>query len=110
MSNDELDRMLTGDNIVASSGFASNVMDALQREASTPPPIPFPWKWALPLIAAGALVIVLFIMVATAPAQTVSAPPAFTAVIAEARRMGLEWIALAFVLTVASIRLSRLSS
>jgi len=110
MSNDELDRILAEDDIVPVSGFASNVMDALRREASIPPPIPFPWKWALPLIAAGAFVLALFIMVATAPAQSVSTPLALAAVIAELKRVGLDWVALAFVVTVASLRLSHFSS
>jgi hypothetical protein len=63
MSHDELDRMLLGEReIVPSSGFVTNVMDAVRREASTPPPIPFPWKWALRGLAAWTGVLVLFLM------------------------------------------------
>ena len=49
MSNEEIDRVLAGDDGLApSSGFTSNVMDAIRRDAEAPPPIPFPWKRALP--------------------------------------------------------------
>lgn len=49
MSNEEIDRLLVGDNtIVPSSGFASSVMAAVRRDTEAPPPIPFPWKRALP--------------------------------------------------------------
>jgi hypothetical protein len=49
MNDDDLDRILSRqEDIVPSSGFVSNVMDAVRREASAPPPIPFPWKWAIP--------------------------------------------------------------
>jgi hypothetical protein len=58
MTNDELDRILSQslaeEEIVPSSGFTASVMEAVQREATTPPPIPFPWKRAvLGLMAAG---------------------------------------------------------
>jgi hypothetical protein len=49
MKPEELDRILSkADEIVPSSGFAANVMDAVQRESSAPPPIPFPWRRAIP--------------------------------------------------------------
>jgi hypothetical protein len=49
MTPEELDRILsTADDIVPSSGFAANVMDAVQRESSAPPPIRFPWRRAVP--------------------------------------------------------------
>lgn len=49
MKPEELDRILSkADEIVPSSGFAANVMDAVQRERSAPPPIRFPWRRAVP--------------------------------------------------------------
>ena len=48
MNRDDLDRYLTDDEIVPSSGFVANVMDAVRAEAAGPPPIPFPWARALP--------------------------------------------------------------
>ena len=44
MTQDRIDRMLSGDDeIVPASGFVASVMDAVRREVATPPPIPFPW-------------------------------------------------------------------
>jgi len=85
--NEEIDRILSReDEILTSSGFAVSVMDAVRREAATPPPIPFPWKRALPgLVVAGfALVLVLVTGVwalaqlgrASAPAQLSMSLPA----------------------------------
>ena len=52
MGFDDLDRFLSDDEIVPSSGFAARVMDAVRVEAAAPPAIPFPWLRALPGIAA----------------------------------------------------------
>jgi hypothetical protein len=63
LSNEEMDRVLAGDDgIVPSSGFASSVMKALRRDAEAPPPIPFPWKRALPglIVCLAAAVVLLF--------------------------------------------------
>ena len=41
---DDLERLLSKDDaLVPSSGFASSVMDAVQRAADEPPPLRFPW-------------------------------------------------------------------
>jgi hypothetical protein len=49
VSNEEIDRVLNGDEaIVPSSGFTSSVMEAVRRDTEAPPPIPFPWKRAVP--------------------------------------------------------------
>jgi hypothetical protein len=109
MFDDELDLMPREDRIVPSSGFVSNVMDALQQEESTPPPIPFPWKWALPLLAEGALVLTLFIFVAQSPAQSKPAP--FLADLIDlSERLGVQWIVLALTITFASLRFSRIGN
>ena len=55
MEHDDLDRFLSDDEIVPSSGFTARVMDAVRAEASMPPAIPFPWLRALPGIAAVAI-------------------------------------------------------
>lgn len=60
MARDDLDRLLIDDDDVApSSGFAASVMDAIQREASAPPPIPFPWQRALPGLIATSVALAL---------------------------------------------------
>jgi hypothetical protein len=104
MNQDELDRMLSGEReIVPSSSFVTNVMDAVRREASTPPAIPFPWKWALPGLAAWAGVLVSFLM--TVWAQVGAMAPEAT-VPEGAKDIGLEWIALALLMAFASVTLS----
>ena len=41
---DDLERLLLNDDaLVPSSGFASSVMEAVQRAADEPPPLRFPW-------------------------------------------------------------------
>ena len=34
--------------VIPSAAFASNVMNAIQKEARSGPPLAFPWKFALP--------------------------------------------------------------
>src|SRR5262245_25624724 len=52
MERDDLDRFLTDDEIVPSSGFVTRVMDAVRVEADGLPAITFPWRRALPGILA----------------------------------------------------------
>ena len=61
MERDDLDRFMTDDEIVPSSGFTARVMDAVHLEATTPPAIPFPWTRALPGIVAAAVALVAVI-------------------------------------------------
>lgn len=52
MRNEDLDRILSGDDgIVPSAGFTARVMENLRSETTAPQPIPFPWKRALPGLA-----------------------------------------------------------
>jgi hypothetical protein len=55
MTPDEIDRILAGaDRLEPSSGFVRNVMDAVRRQASEPPPVRFPWlRFAAGLLACG---------------------------------------------------------
>ena len=57
-NEDEFDRIMSEEEILPSSGFTASVMEAVRREAATPPPIPFPWKRALPgaIFAAATLI------------------------------------------------------
>ncbi len=113
--DDELDRILSEDEeILPSSGFAASVMEAVRREASTPPPIPFPWKHALPGLAAAALALVLGPVQAfrgggsgaAAAAPLVAWVAALVPVLQAAVAAGAHWIALALALTYASLKLS----
>jgi hypothetical protein len=101
---EELDRVLSAEQeIVPSSGFTDAVMEAVHREATTPPPISFPWKCALPGLAfAGfTLLALLFLHLAA----LLAALPETT------RRLGLDWPIVALLLAWASVKLStRLAS
>jgi uncharacterized membrane protein len=99
MTDDDLDHILSrDDDIVPSSGFVSSVMDAVRREAATPPAIPFPWKRALPGLVAWAVMLVLLF----AP-QTASAPDRLPQAAAS---IGAGWIALALLLSFFLVKLS----
>ena len=65
MSDAQIDRILSREEILPSSGFVSSVMDAVRREAAAPPPIPFPWKRALPfaVLGAGAFGLLAFVVI-----------------------------------------------
>jgi len=58
MERDDLDRLLSDDEIVPSSGFVACVMEAVRVEAVAPPAIPFPWSRALPGIVATAVALI----------------------------------------------------
>ena len=120
MNQDELDRILSEHvsehtGIVPSSGFVSGVMDAVRREASTPPPIPFPWIRALPALAAAAFVLgtMIVVLLRSSSAGVTPTPSiasrvaaAIAAVVETATMYGVGWILLAIALTVVSISLS----
>jgi|SRR6185503_20108264 len=59
MNDHELERILSEEEILPSSGFAASVMDAVLREKQTPAPIPFPWQRALPGMIAAALTVAM---------------------------------------------------
>jgi hypothetical protein len=109
--DDELDRALANEQeILPSSGFASGVMEAVQREASAPPPIPFPWKRALPGIVAGAIA-VAFVLGATVAAlvggggaRPMTLPAEEMSIVHAVRDMGAGWIALALVVSFACVK------
>lgn len=97
MSNEEMDRVLAGDDaVVPSSGFTSLVMEAVRRDAQAPPPIPFPWKRALPG---------LIVCVVVAAALLVSGRA--SGVAPEIRIEAWEsWIGLALLVSILSVALS----
>ena len=117
MSPDELDRILSGEEqIVPSSGFTSAVMDRLHGAALEPEPIPFPWKRALPGIVAAAMTlvgvpVVLFGLLAGGGTPSAVAPAAsvvnLETVLAPAIAIGAHWLALALLLTLATLAFVR---
>jgi len=114
MRDDDLDQILSGEqDIVPSSGFVPSVMEVVRREAETPPAIPFPWKRALPGLAAWALVLVSLVIAVLSWRGTEAGDSSVSAVSSElmaiveaASAAGAVWIALALVLSFASVRLS----
>jgi len=118
MKDHELDRILsTQEDLVPSSGFVKNVMDAVRQEAAAPPPIPFPWRRALPGLILCVLAVVAGGVIAVLrpwPQRVYPAPePSFwtglwsdlTALLSAANIGGLGWIVLALLLTFASVML-----
>jgi hypothetical protein len=119
MTNDELDRMLSHslaeEEIVPSSGFTASVMEAVQREATAPPPIPFPWKRAVVGLVAAALTLVWVLVEIVSKLIHEAATPQSSATWASIvnllrRAVNLDpgWLALAAALTasLASVVLS----
>ncbi len=114
MTDGDLDRYLSGEpEIVPSSGFTVNVMEAVRRQAATPPPLPFPWKRALPGLAAAVAVMIFFaVMCLRTPRDVVSSiPRQLPALLDAARAAGLGWAALALALSMVAAQIAkRLSS
>lgn len=109
MTHDDLDRILRGEQeIVPSSGFAESVMDALGRRASVPPPIPFPWRRIAPAIAIGAIALAS-VLVAVRRQFPEASPtlPEFLAAVRAADAFGIEWVALALLVSFLATTLLR---
>jgi hypothetical protein len=104
--DEAIDRILGGEeDILPSSGFHASVMEAIHREAASPPPIPFPWKRAWPAFAAAALAIAgSFVLVFKVGA---AAPPDFDALLPAVESFGAQWIAFTAAVTAGSLLLSR---
>ena len=110
MRPDDLNRILSEDEVLPSSGFVANVMDAVCNEAANPP-IPFPWMRALPGLAAAA--VALLTIVVYLSTERVTAAPAFYAdwhfldpSAQSAAVLGAGWILSALLLTLGSVLLS----
>jgi hypothetical protein len=114
--DDELDRILSGTEILPSSGFTASVMEAVRREAAAPPPIPFPWKRALPgLVIAGAIlgVVVVLSILQLARGAPTAHPPAAWGIglqsLGQAMlKFGGPWVALALLTSFACMKFSAL--
>ena len=119
MKWEELDRALsTEEEIVPSAGFTDAVMEAVRREATTPPPISFPWKCVLPGLALAAFA-ALALLLLPSPTKTAGSPVFYSTHLAAilgvlpetTRRLGLDWLIVALLLAWASVKLSmRLAS
>jgi hypothetical protein len=108
MEQDELDHVLSrGEDIVPSSGFVATVMGAVRSEAAAPPQIPFPWKRALAGLAACTLALVSFLIAALMRPGGQAGLSVLATVFESARAAGADWIALALLLSLVSVILSK---
>ncbi|MGA8101901.1 MAG: hypothetical protein WB869_07105 [Candidatus Acidiferrales bacterium] len=115
MKEDELDHILSNQQeIVPSQGFVSAVMDAVRCEAAASSPIPFPWKRALPGLSATGFTLLWVFVAGTAllKRETAGQPiptsllSALALILEGWKTVGASWIALALVLSLASVKLS----
>lgn len=117
MSHDDLDRILSEEQIIPSSGFAAAVMDAVRREASVLPPIPFPWRRALPGLAIAVPLLVWALgsltrlVTQAATARVPARVPALasilqTPILQAVINAKTGWVTLALAVTLASVMFS----
>lgn len=111
MRDDDLDRILSGEEPIApSAGFVASVMVAVRQENATPAPLSFPWKRALPGIAAAIISVVLL---GAEIARSLAAPT-----VSEHTGMMFSgwsgattvWIAVAAIVSVAAVTLGTVVS
>ena len=110
MQND-IDQILGDEEqITPSLSFLQSVMEAVEREAALPQPLKFPWSRALP----GLLAMITALVVAIWNGIDSLNDPATLAIFDEQLRqyaslaagIGLQWIAIAVVITIVSLMLS----
>lgn len=105
MKPEEVDLFLSQkDEIIPSSGFVASVMDAVHREAVTPPPIPFPWRRALP--GAVALVAALIVLVVFGIQSVSSTDPTPIALPSSEMIRACGWLAMSLVTAWVSFKLA----
>ena len=105
---DDLDRVLSSEpEIRPSRAFVTTVMNAVEREAATPPPIAFPWLREIPLMAAP---LVLAALVAiNAPSLSAGAWPSSGAAAAAegwlraASTPAVMWMVVSLLVSAASV-------
>ena len=119
MTDREIDDVLGGEvEIEPSQGFAASVMQAVRREAATPPPIRFPWLCALPGLLAWGITLAVVLGIpwfesGTRPAPAFHFQFEFSTMVARLaplldalRQFQAGWIALAILLTVVCVSFS----
>jgi len=111
MMDDDLDRILSGDDsIVPSSGFAGSVMEAVRREAAVPPALPFPWERALPGLVAGIVtlgsLVVASLSASSADLSPVPVPEVLVASAKWAIATGAHWVTLALLVSYLAVKFS----
>jgi hypothetical protein len=122
IGHEDIDHILSReDEIFPSSGFAASVMDAVRREAASPPPIPFPWKRALPGLVLGGFVLLLVIIAtaiamaqlsqASTPQLSMPMPSGLPSIFNGGIKSAAIWTGLALLVALVSVKFSmRLAS
>ena len=87
-------------------GHAASVMDAVRREALTPPPLPFPWGRALPGFVASVFGCLAILVMVVASGMSGSAESSLTAQVEAALKSEVGTIALALLAAFGSALLS----
>jgi len=107
MTLDDLDRILSSDDALEpSSGFASNVMEAVRREGAESATPAFPWaRLAIGLAASGGMAAAATVLVLRSQATLAAAYAPLAAVAPE-----LGYAAAALLVSLAFISLPRLFS
>ena len=111
MKPDDIDHILSNEKLVTPSpDFLASVMRAVRRQAAALPPLKFPWLRALPGILAmfAAIMRLAWDLVGflNEPDVLAGFKEQLHEFAAIAAQFGVQWIALAVVMTVASLLLS----
>ena len=112
MEPSKIDQILvTEEELIPSSGFLASVMERVHDEARMPAPFPFPWKRAIPGIVLATGVFgwgaVEFARQAIQASQTISLTQLQIPASVERPLEQAGWVALALVISFASVVLSR---
>jgi hypothetical protein len=110
MKNEEIERILADEEeITPSPGLLTSVMAAVAREAAAPLPLEFPWMCALPgflaTIAACAVSIWFGMDLLSNPAAAAVLDEELRDLVALADGLGLQWVMLAFGITMLCVLL-----
>ncbi len=105
------DILATEEDLIPSSGFLASVIERVHDEARMPAPLPFPWKRAIPGIVLATGVFgwgaFEFARQAIQASRTISLTQLQIPVSVQRPLEQAGWVALALVISFASMRLSR---
>ena len=111
MNPDDIDNILTNEKLITPSpDFLASVMRAVRRQAASLPPLKFPWLRTLPGILAMFVAIMRAVWDLVGFLNEPDALAGFKEQLHQftdlAAQFGVQWIALAVVITVVSLMLS----
>jgi len=112
MDSSKIDQILaTEEELIPTSGFLASVMERVHDEARMPAPLPFPWKRAIPGIVLATGVFgwgaIEFARQALQASRTINVTQLQIPASVEQPLEQAGWVALALVISFASVLLSR---